>query len=345
MRKGKCDVAVAGATGAVGREMINMLSANNFPVNELRLLASSRSVGQKLKFKESEIVVEELSPEWIKKNRVDIVLMSAGGAVSLEYAPLFSEKKIYVIDNSSAWRMNPAVPLVVPEINPHDLAVDKYIIANPNCSTIQMVHALAPVHRISKIKRIIVVTFQAVSGAGWKAVKELESQSKKIADGDFRELNLPKNKISVFPHQIAFNCIPQIDVFLENFFTKEEMKMVQETKKILSSEIEVSATCVRVPVFRGHSEAVNVELSDDITKDEIWEALLKAKNISLIDDVSKLRYPMAIDAAGKSATFVGRIRHDESRPKCWWFWIVSDNLLKGAALNAVQIAEELIKII
>lgn len=341
----KYKVAVAGATGAVGREMIRMLEELNFPVGELFFLASSRSVGKKLKFGGGEIEVAELSKNWIEKNRVDIVLMSAGGDVSKEYAPLFKAEKTYVIDNSSAWRMDREVPLVVPEINPHSLKKGSYIIANPNCSTIQMVHALAPVHRISKIRRIVVVTFQAVSGAGQKAVNELTSQTKKILASDFAEIKLSRKNFSVFPNQIAFNCIPQIDVFLEDDYTKEEIKMVGETKKILGEEISVTATCVRVPVFRGHSEAVNIELEKELPVELIREALEKEANIVVVDDISNLKYPMPLDAAGKFETFVGRIRRDVSRKNCYWLWVVSDNLLKGAALNAVQIAKELIKII
>jgi len=341
----KYKVAVAGATGAVGREMIRMLEELDFPVGELFLLASYRSAGKKLKFRGGEIEVAELAKNWIEKNRVDIVLMSAGGAVSKEYAPLFKAKKAYVIDNSSAWRMDKDVPLIVPEINPRSLKKGSYIIANPNCSTIQMVHALAPVHRISKIIRVVVTTFQAVSGAGQKAITELEDQTKKIVDGNFSEIELPRKNFSAFTNQIAFNCIPQIDVFLEDNYTKEEIKMVGETKKILGEEISVTATCVRVPVFRGHSEAVNIELEKELPVELIREVLEKEANIAVIDDISNLKYPMPIDAAGKFETFVGRIRRDVSRKNCYWLWVVSDNLLKGAALNAVQIAKELIKII
>ncbi|MCD6312140.1 MAG: aspartate-semialdehyde dehydrogenase [Elusimicrobia bacterium] len=338
-------VAIAGATGAVGREMIKMLERLNFPVGELRLLASSRSAGKKLFFKEKEITVEELSPEWIAANDLDMVIMSAGGSISEKYAPMFRDKKVYVIDNSSAWRMDKDVPLVVPEINPETLSKDRYIIANPNCSTIQMVHALAPLHRTAGIKRIIAVTFQAVSGAGQKAISELEKESKAIADGGFAEKKLPGTDFSPFPRQIAFNCIPQIDVFMENGFTKEEMKMVNETKKILDPQIELSVTCVRVPVFRGHSEAVNVELSGDISAGEARKLLEKEPGIKVMDDTASLKYPTAIDSDGELETFVGRIRKDESCANSLWMWIVSDNLLKGAALNAVQIAQKLIEII
>lgn len=338
-------VAVAGSTGAVGREMLKMLERLDFPVGEIRLLASSRSAGKKLTFKGREITVEELSPEWIANNDLDMVIMSAGGSISEKYAPLFRDKKIYVIDNSSAWRMDKDVPLVVPEINSAALSKDKYIIANPNCSTIQMVHALAPLHRKAVIKRIIAVTFQAVSGAGQKAVSELEKESRQIVESGFAEKKLSNKDFAPFPRQIAFNCIPQIDVFMENAFTKEEMKMVNETKKILDPRIELSVTCVRVPVFRGHSEAVNIEFSNDISADEARKLLEKEPGIKVIDDTASLKYPTAIDADGELETFVGRIRKDESRPNSLWMWIVSDNLLKGAALNAVQIAQKLIEII
>ncbi|MBU4134003.1 aspartate-semialdehyde dehydrogenase, partial [bacterium] len=298
-------VAVAGATGAVGREMMKMLEALNFPISELRLLASSRSSGKKLLFKGKEITIEELSPEWIARNNVDMVIMSAGGSVSEKYSPMFRDKKIYVIDNSSAWRMDKNVPLIVPEINPETLSKDKYIIANPNCSTIQMVHALAPLHRAAPIKRIIAVTFQAVSGGGQKAILELEKESRKIVDGNFAEKKLSGSDFSPFPHQIAFNCIPQIDVFMENGFTKEEMKMVNETKKILDPRIAVSVTCVRVPIFRGHSEAVNVELSDNLSVGEVRRLLENEPGIKVIDDTASLKYPMAIDSDGKLETCVG----------------------------------------
>ncbi|MCD6413430.1 MAG: aspartate-semialdehyde dehydrogenase [Elusimicrobia bacterium] len=345
MTNRKFEVAVAGATGAVGREMIKVLEATNFPVKKISFLASYRSAGKKLKFKDEEIAVEELSEKWIAENSPDIVLMSAGGGTSKKFSPLFEKKKIYVIDNSSAWRMSQGVPLVVPEINPRTLSTDKYIIANPNCSTIQMVHALFPIHKISKIKRIVVTTFQAVSGAGQKAILELRNQTGKIAASNFEKIQLPPRQFSAFPHQIAFNCLPQIDVFLENGYTKEEIKMVNETKKILDPEIEVTATCVRVPVFRGHSEAVNIELKQEIKIEKIREALSKTENVKVIDDAKNLKYPMPIMAAEKYETFVGRIRQDPSRKNCYWLWIVSDNLLKGAALNAVQIAFKLAEIL
>jgi aspartate-semialdehyde dehydrogenase len=340
------NVGVVGATGLVGREMVRMLEKRNFPVANLRLLASQRSRGKTLKFKGKQIVVEELNPSSFKvsppqekpslSGRLDIALFSAGGSISREYAPLAAQEGIFVIDNSSAWRMDPEVPLVVPEINSHTLSKDKKIIANPNCSTIQMVVVLAPLHRKARIKRIVVSTYQAVSGAGQKAVLELEEQVSAIASGK-------KVKPMVFPHQIAYNCIPQIDVFLENGYTKEEMKMVNETKKIMEDDsIAITATCVRVPVFRGHSEAVNIETERKITPQEARQILNKAEGIVVVDDISKLKYPLPTKAADSDETFVGRIREDQSIPNGLNMWIVSDNLLKGAALNAVQIGEELI---
>jgi len=343
----KYNVAVAGATGLVGREMVRMLEKQNFPVANLRLFASERSRGKTLKFKGKEIVVEQLTPSSFKVSspgekpslqaRLDIALFSAGASISKEYAPLAAQEGIFVIDNSSAWRMDPEVPLVVPEINSHTLSKDKKIIANPNCSTIQMVVVLAPLHLKARIKRIVVSTYQAVSGAGQKAVVELEEQVSAIASGK-------KVKPMVFPHQIAYNCIPQIDVFLEDGYTKEEMKMVNETKKIMEDDsIAITATCVRVPVFRGHSEAVNIETERKITPQEAREILKKAEGIVVVDDISKLKYPLPTKAADSDETFVGRIREDQSISNGLNMWIVSDNLLKGAALNAVQIAEELIK--
>jgi len=331
----------------VGREMVRMLERRNFPVANLRLLASERSQGKTLRFKAKEVVVERLTPLSFKASsargktarpgRLDVALFSAGASISKEYAPLAAQEGIFVIDNSSAWRMEPEVPLVVPEVNPHTLSQDKKIIANPNCSTIQMVVVLAPIHKRARIKRIVVSTYQAVSGAGQKAVLELEEQIANIASGK-------KVKPKVFPHQIAYNCIPQIDLFLGNGCTKEEMKMVNETKKIMEDDsIAITATCVRVPVFRGHSEAVNIETEKKITPEEVRQILKNAAGVIVVDDIGKLKYPLPTTAADKEETFVGRIRDDESIPNGLNMWIVSDNLLKGAALNAVEIAEELIK--
>jgi aspartate-semialdehyde dehydrogenase len=330
-------VAVAGATGAVGNEMIATLEQRKFPVKKLKLLASSRSVGKTMTFRGEEIEVEELTENSFKG--VDIGLFSPGGSVSLKFAPIAAANGCVVIDNTSAFRMEKDIPLVVPEVNEH--AIKDYkkrgIIANPNCSTIQMVVVLKPLHDAAKIKRVVVSTYQAVSGTGKKAIHELEQQVLAIYGNKEMEIN-------VYPYQIAFNCLPQIDSFIENGYTKEEMKMVNETKKILEDDsIAVTATTVRVPVFYGHSESVNVEFEKTITPDEAREILRKAPGVIVVDDPSNKLYPLAIHAAGKDDTFVGRIRTDESIAHGLNMWIVADNIRKGAALNAVQIAEVLIK--
>ncbi len=334
----KYSVAVVGATGLVGRHMLSMLERRNFPVKELFLFASFRSEGKTVLFKQTNIQVRELTYERVNELReCDIALFSAGSSISKEYASVFAEKGSYVIDNSSAFRLEKDIPLVVPEVNSHILSKEKRIISNPNCSTIQMVVVLAPIHRKFKIKRVVVSTYQSVSGAGQRAVNELKEQITLIFEGK-------KVKPNVFPHQIAYNCIPQIDIFMKNGYTKEEMKMVLETKKILEdSSVNVTATCVRVPVFVGHSESVNIETEKQINPDEIRDILSKSPGIQIIDNIENLKYPMAIESAGKEQTFVGRIRKDDSIKNGINLWIVSDNLLKGAALNAVEIAEELIK--
>ncbi len=335
-KKEKYVVAVVGATGAVGNEMIAVLEERNFPVSELRLFASERSEGVKLKFKGEDIPVQTLKEDSFVG--IDIALFSAGAERSKIWAPVAAKSGCVVVDNSSQWRMDPEVPLVVPEVNPHDLKWHKGIIANPNCSTIQMVVALKPIHDVAKIKRIVVTTFQAVSGTGKKAMDELLQQTVDLLN--FREI-----KIQVYPHQIAFNVLPHIDKFLENGYTKEEMKMVNETKKIMGDpSIRVTATTVRVPVFRGHSESVNIETEKKITAQEVRELLSKAPGVVVIDNPEKNEYPLPIYASGKDEVFVGRIREDESIENGINMWVVSDNLRKGAALNAVQIAEELIKI-
>jgi aspartate-semialdehyde dehydrogenase len=331
------NVAVAGATGAVGNEMVAVLEQRNFPVKKLTLLASARSVGKTLRFKGKEIKIEELKEDSFKG--IDIGLFSPGGAVSMKFAPIAAAAGCVVIDNTSAFRMDPDVPLIVPEVNEH--AVKDYkkrgIISNPNCSTIQMVVVLKPLHDAARIKRVVVSTYQAVSGTGKKAIYELEQQVLSI-------YNHKKIEIKVYPHQIAFNCLPHIDSFLENGYTKEEMKMVNETKKIMEDPgIAVTATTVRVPVFYGHSESVNVEFEKDLAPDQARKLLRKAPGVKVVDDPSKNKYPLAINAAGKDETFVGRIRRDESVPHGLNMWVVSDNIRKGAALNAVQIAEVLIK--
>ncbi len=334
-KKEKYVVAVVGATGAVGNEMIAVLEERDFPIETLRLFASERSEGVKLNFKGNEIAVETLKEDSFKG--IDIALFSAGAERSKIWAPIAAKSGCVVIDNSSQWRMDPEVPLVVPEVNAHDLRWHKGIIANPNCSTIQMVVALKPIHDVAKIKRVVVTTFQAVSGTGKKAMDELLQQTVNL-------LNFKEIEIKVYPHQIAFNVFPHIDKFLPNGYTKEEMKMVNETKKIMGApSIKVTATTVRVPVFRGHSESVNIETESKITPREVRELLAKAPGVVVIDDPEKNEYPLPIYASGKDEVFVGRIREDESIENGINMWIVSDNLRKGAALNAVQIAEELIK--
>jgi aspartate-semialdehyde dehydrogenase len=326
-------VAVVGATGAVGNEMIETLEQRKFPIKSIKLLASERSFGVSLSYKGREVPVEVLGKDSFKG--VEIGLFSAGGSVSQKFAPIAAESGCVVIDNTSAFRMEPDVPLVVPEVNAH--AIKDYgkrgIIANPNCSTIQMVVALKPLHDAARIRRIVVSTYQAVSGTGKKAIAELEGQVMAIF-GNKEIIH------SVYPHQIAFNCLPHIDVFLDNGYTKEEMKMVNETRKILEDDsIRVTATTVRVPVFYGHSESVNVEFERPISPDEARELLSRAPGVIVADDPKKNVYPLAIYAAGKDETFVGRIRADESTANALNMWIVSDNIRKGAALNAVQVAE------
>lgn len=334
-KKEKYVVAVVGATGAVGVEMLATLEERNFPVAELKLYASEKSEGKKVEFKGQELTVHKLDKNSFKG--VDIALFSAGASRSLEFAPIAAADNCIVIDNSSAWRMDPDVPLVVPEVNPHHLkSIPKGIIANPNCSTIQMVVALKPLHDAAKIKRIVVTTFQSVSGTGKKAMDELMEQT--VALVSFK----PVQK-KVYPHQIAFNCLPHIDSFLENGYTKEEMKMVNETHKMLDPNIKVTATAVRVPVFRSHSESVNIETEKKLTANEARAILSTAPGVIVMDDPSRNIYPLALDAMGHDATYVGRIREDESIDNGLNIWVVSDNLRKGAALNAVQIAEELIK--
>jgi aspartate-semialdehyde dehydrogenase len=334
-KKDKYVVAVVGATGAVGNEMIVVLEERNFPVEKLRLFASERSEGKTLTYEGSEIPVEILNEDSFKE--IDIALFSAGAERSKIWAPVAVKSGCVVVDNSSQWRMDPEVPLVVPEVNPHDLKRHKGIIANPNCSTIQMVVALKPLHDAARIRRVVVTTFQAVSGTGKKAMDELLQQTTDLLN--FREVQ--KN---VYPHQIAFNVLPHIDEFLANGYTKEEMKMVDETKKIMGdNSIAVTATAVRVPVFRGHSEVLNIETEKKLTANEVRSILAEAPGIAVYDAPDKNAYPIPLDAAGKDDVYVGRIREDESMDNGINMWIVSDNLRKGAALNAVQIAEELVR--
>ncbi len=333
------NVAVVGATGAVGRMMVRVLEERNFPVKNLRLFASPRSKGKKLTFMGEEIPVEVLE-EQSSFSGIEIAIFSAGASRSLEYAPRFAADGAVVVDNSSAWRMDPEVPLVVPEVNPHAVSgyKNKGIIANPNCSTIQMVVALKPIYDYSRIKRVVVSTYQAVSGAGQKAIEELKAQTMAWCNNE----EMPSAQ--VFAHQIAFNCLPHIDVFLDNGYTKEEMKMVNETKKIMEDEkIGVTATTVRVPVFYGHAEAVNIETEEKVTAEKARELLGNFPGVIVVDDPTNKRYPLQIDVAGRDEVFVGRIREDESIQNGLNLWVVADNLRKGAATNAIQIAEILVK--
>ncbi len=330
------NVAIAGVTGAVGSVFLSILKERKFPVKNLVPLASAKSAGKKIIFNGEEHEVKKLTKDSFKNT--DIALFSAGASRSLEFAKYAAFSGAVVIDNSSAFRMDPDVPLVVPEVNPQDILKHKGIIANPNCSTIIMVVALKPLYDLSRIKRIIVSTYQAVSGAGAKGIIELEDQSKKIISGSDGEI-----KCEVFPVRIAFNVIPQIDVFLENGYTKEEMKMVNETRKILGdSEIRISATAVRVPVFTSHSESVVIETERKLTVDECRAALENAPGITLKDDFKNKIYPTPLDSSNKDNVFVGRIRDDISSENGICFWCVGDQLRKGAALNAVQIAEVMI---
>ncbi|MGQ9476198.1 MAG: aspartate-semialdehyde dehydrogenase [Actinomycetota bacterium] len=324
-------VAVVGATGMVGMTMREILEERDFPVSELRLLASERSRGRRLPFHGEEVEVQVLDEDSFRG--VDLALFSAGAEISRRFAPHAVRAGALVVDNSSAFRMDPGVPLVVPEVNPRAAFEHQGLIANPNCSTIQMVVVLKPLHDRSPLRRVVVSTYQSVSGTGKEAVEELKAQTEATLRG---ENPVP----AVYPHPIAFNCLPHIDVFFPNGYTKEEMKMVEETRKIMGlPDLPVSATTVRVPVFVGHSESVNVEFEDPISPEEARRILAGAPGVEVVDDPDNLRYPMAVDAAGKDACFVGRIRADLSCPRALNLWVVADNLRKGAALNAVQIAE------
>lgn len=337
MKKEKYNVAIVGATGAVGEQMREVLEERQFPVGELRLLASERSAGQFLPFQSRQIRVEILKEDSFRE--IDIGLFSAGGSVSARFAPVAVAAGAVVIDNTSHFRMEPDIPLVVPEVNAQEIARYKAhgIIANPNCSTIQMVVALKPIHDAARIKRIVVSTYQSVSGAGRMAMEELSQQVGALFNG--RELKREK-----FPHQIAFNCIPHIDAFLDNGYTKEEMKMINETRKILGEpNLPITATTVRVPVFCSHAESVNVETENKLSAAQAKALLRDAPGVMLADVPEENIYPMAIDAVGKDATYVGRVREDLSVANGLNLWVVADNLRKGAALNAVQIAEILIR--
>jgi len=333
-KKSKYNVAIMGATGAVGEEMLKILEERNFPVNKLVLLASARSVGRKYSFKDREVLVEELKENSFEG--IDIVLASAGGSLSKKYAPLAVQAGAVVIDNTSAFRMDPEVPLVVPEINAKDIKKHKGIIANPNCSTIIMLVPIYPIHLLSKIKRIIVSTYQAASGAGAKAMKELEVQSRDVLEGR------PAKK-EIFPHQIAFNLFSHNSAVKEDGYNEEEIKMIKETKKIFHSEkIQVTATTVRVPVFRAHSEAITLEFAKKLELSAVREALAKAPGVKIVDDREKNYFPMPLDATGKDDVLVGRLREDVSNSKGICLFVSGDQLRKGAALNAIQIAEILI---
>ncbi|MSM40098.1 MAG: aspartate-semialdehyde dehydrogenase [Geobacter sp.] len=336
MGKKQWNIAVVGATGAVGSQMIECLEERKFPVGMIRFLSSSRSAGDVLEYAGKPVMVEELTRNSFEG--IDIALFSAGGERSREFCPVAAAAGAVCIDNSSAWRMDPDVPLVVPEVNPHAIAqyVKKGIIANPNCSTIQMVVALKPLHDFATIRRIVVSTYQAVSGTGKKSIEELRKQVVELLNGR-------PAQSSVYPHQIAFNCLPQIDVFEENGYSREELKMIDETRKIMEAEIGITATAVRVPVFFGHSESVNIETEKKLTVAKARELLKKAPGCKLLDDPAKGVYPMPIHAAGQDLTLVGRIREDASVENGLNLWVVADNIRKGAATNAVQIAEILVE--
>lgn len=324
-------IAVVGATGLVGTVMLKVLEERNFPLTELIPVASEKSVGKEITFKGKKYAIVNMDTAISMKP--DIALFSAGGSTSLEHAPRFAEAGTTVIDNSSAWRMDPSKKLVVPEVNAHELSIDDKIIANPNCSTIQMVVALKPLHDKYKIKRVVVSTYQSVTGTGVKAVEQMMNERKGIMDGPM-----------AYAYPIDLNVIPQIDVFEENGYTKEEMKMIKETNKIMGdNSIRLTATTVRIPVMGGHSESVNIQFDNEFDVIELRELLAKTPGIVVVDDIANLKYPMPKDAHEKDEVFVGRIRRDESMPNTVNLWIVADNLRKGAATNAVQIAEYLVK--
>jgi len=337
MKKDSYNIAIAGATGAVGQEMMDILLERKFPINELRLLASNRSAGKELEYNNKKITVQELNENSF--DNIDIALFSAGGSRSKEFAPIAARAGAIVVDNSSAFRMDEDVPLVIPEINPEALAgyKNKGIIANPNCTTAVTVMALKPLHDLGRIKRVIASSYQAVSGAGAQAIEELRKQT--LAWANSEEIHS-----ETFPHQIAFNLLPQIDSFTDNGYTKEEMKLHNETRKILGdNDMALTATTVRVPVFRAHSVSVNIETEKKISVEEAREALSKFPGVRVLDEPSDLKYPMPIDVAGEDDCIVGRIREDYTVPNGLSLWVVGDQLRKGAALNAVQIAELLIR--
>ncbi|WP_433749881.1 aspartate-semialdehyde dehydrogenase [Falsibacillus pallidus] len=337
-------VAVVGATGAVGQQMVQTLEKRDFPIQKLTLLSSARSAGTTVKYKGQEIIVQEAKPESFEG--VDIALFSAGGSVSKEFAPEAVKRGAIVVDNTSAYRMDPEVPLVVPEVNEKDLHLHKGIIANPNCSTIQMVAALEPIRQNCGLSKVVVSTYQAVSGAGAAAIDELRTQSQELLDGKEANPAILPVKSDKKHYQIAFNAIPQIDKFEENGYTYEEMKMINETKKIMHMpDLKVAATCVRLPVETGHSESVYIEVEKEgVSAADIKALMAEAPGVVLQDSPEEQVYPMPAYAVGKNDVFVGRIRKDLDEEKGFHMWIVSDNLLKGAAWNSVQIAESLVKL-
>lgn len=335
-------VAIVGATGAVGNKMKEQLIKRNFPIKNIKFLASARSAGKEIEFNGKTYTIEEATPEAFEG--VDVALFSAGGSVSAKLAPEAAKRGAVVIDNTSHFRMHPEVPLVVPEVNREDLAKHKGIIANPNCSTIQMVAALQPIREKFGLTKVIVSTYQAVSGSGIAAIEELREQSAQWEAGKNVEANILPAKSDKRHFPIARNVIPQIDVFTDNGFTYEEMKMINETKKIMHApDLAVAATCVRVPVVSGHSESVYIEVENDASLQDIFEVLKNAPGIVLQDDITSQEYPMPLFVEGEDPVYVGRIRQDLSNKKGFHLWVVSDNLLKGAALNSIQIAEAMLE--
>ena len=329
------NVAIVGATGLVGQEFLKVLGQRNFPISSLQLCASDRSAGRKITVNDEELEVRETTPQSF--DGMDIALFSAGTEISNHFAPLAAQAGAVVVDNSAAWRMDPEVPLVVPEVNAEDIKGHKGIIANPNCSTIQLVVALYPLHRANPIKRLIVDSYQAVSGTGSAALEELSEQARHVLEG--------RNVVPhVYPHQIAFNILPEIDLFLDNGYTKEEWKVVEESRKIMhADDIAISATCARVPVFIGHSEAVHIQFSEPMAPDAARRILAEAPGVKVLDDPNISLYPQPWSVAGSDDVFVGRIRRDASHDCGLAMWVVADNLRKGAALNAVQIAETMVE--
>ncbi|CEO35901.1 Aspartate-semialdehyde dehydrogenase [[Clostridium] sordellii] len=326
----KVNVAIVGATGMVGRTFLKVLEERNFPIDNLYLFSSARSAGSKVEFKGKEYTVEELNENSFDRD-IQIALFSAGGSISEKYAPIAASKGVVVVDNSSAWRMDENVPLVVPEVNPEDVKEHKGIIANPNCSTIQAMVPLKPLNDKYNIKRIVYSTYQAVSGSGVKGTKDLEDGIKGL-----------ENKF--YPHPIAYNCLPHIDVFMDNGYTKEEMKMINETMKILNDyDLKITATTVRVPVVNGHSESINVEFEKDFDIEELKALLANSQGLELVDDIENNVYPTAFELSGRDEVFVGRVRRDFSVDNGINMWVVADNIRKGAATNTVQIAELLLK--